>query len=118
PTPRTVPASEALAAADSWSWPLFAKRISGSRSIGARLVRDPESLRGFMSEHDDLIVQEVCTASDYTVNLYVDLQGVLRSIGAHRRIEVRDGEVSKAVTVCDSRLEDLAKALVESVPGF
>src|SRR5439155_15902073 len=54
PVPRTVPAREALATADSWNWPLFAKRISGSRSVGARLVRDPESLRVFMAEHDDL----------------------------------------------------------------
>jgi len=118
PVPRTAPASEALATAKSWDWPLFAKRISGSRSLGARLVRNPESLRTFMTEYPDLIVQEVCTGSEYTVNLYIDLQGVLRSIAAHRRLEVRDGEVSKAVTVRDSRLDNLAKALVKAVPGF
>ncbi|HVR85852.1 MAG TPA: ATP-grasp domain-containing protein [Planctomycetota bacterium] len=118
PVPKTVPAADALASADSWTWPLFAKRISGSRSVGAKVVRDPDSLRVFMAEHPDLIVQEVCIGREYTVNLYIDLQGVLRSIAAHLRIEVRDGEVSKGVTVRDSRLEDLARALVQAIPGL
>jgi carbamoyl-phosphate synthase large subunit len=60
----------------------------------------------------------VCTGSEYTVNLYIDLQGALRAIAPHRRIEVRDGEVSKAITVRDSRLEDLARALVQAIPGL
>jgi len=118
PVPRTIPAGEVLARAKAWEWPLFAKRISGSRSVGAKLVKDPESLRVFMTEHQDLIVQEVCRGREYTVNLYIDSRGVLRSIAAHLRMEVRDGEVSKGITVRDARLEKMAKVLVQAIPGL
>ena len=53
-----------------------------------------------------------------TVNCYVDQAGVLRAAVPHRRIEVRDGEVSKGVTERRPELTAIAHQIVKAIPGL
>src|SRR5262249_37851231 len=75
-------------------------------AIGLRAFRSTTELCAEHREDADneLIVQEQLAGPEYTVNLFFDRTGVLRSVVPHRRIEIRAGEVSKARTVCDERL--------------
>jgi carbamoyl-phosphate synthase large subunit len=118
PVPRTASAQDALNDPSGWSWPLYAKPVDGSRSVGSARVRSPQALAAMMEEREGLIVQELCTGDEYTVNLYFGADGRLCAVVPHRRIEVRDGEVSKGVTCKDDRLLDLALSIAANVDGF
>lgn len=46
----------------------------------------------------DYIVQEMYEGKEYTVNLFFDKNGVLKSSVPHLRVETKGGEVSKGIT--------------------
>ena len=71
-----------------------------------------------MEERENLIVQELCGGDEYTVNLYFAMDGALTAVVPHRRIEVRDGEVFKGITVKDDRLLAVARSIAECMPGL
>lgn len=118
PVPKTARAEEVLDDSSHWRFPLWVKPIGGSRSVGARRARTPEEVGQAVHERKDLLAQEECPGQEHTVNLYISRQGKLMSIAAHRRLEVRDGEVSKGLTVEDPRLSTISHRLSRAVPGL
>ncbi|MEX2301581.1 MAG: ATP-grasp domain-containing protein [Bryobacterales bacterium] len=65
----------------------------------------------------EYVVEEIASGEEHTINVFVDAAGVCRSAVPHRRIEVRAGEVSKAVTVRHAGLIDVARRIAEALPG-
>ncbi|MBA4135874.1 MAG: hypothetical protein C0518_01000 [Opitutus sp.] len=117
PTPRTLTIEDARSDSTRCSFPLIAKPISGSGSVGIRQIQhavelyDPALDQGYL-------VQEFIKGTEFTVNLYFDLaQGRLRCAIPHKRIEVRAGEVAKGVTMRHPKLEQLADELGAKLAG-
>lgn len=116
-TPRTARAEQVLEAPGSWRWPLMAKPIAGSASVGVRVVHGPAELETAAGLEDDLVVQELVEGPEYTVNMFVDPQGECRAAVPHLRRELRAGEVSKGITVRDQTLALMARRIAAALPG-
>jgi carbamoyl-phosphate synthase large subunit len=117
PTVRQGSPVEVLDTRFSWKLPLIAKPRDGSASIGVQVIMAWEELDLLAQrEGQGYIVQEFAPGNEYTVNVYVDSQGQCICTVPHRRIEVRGGEVSKAITVKDWRLMSVAQSIAEELP--
>jgi carbamoyl-phosphate synthase large subunit len=118
---RTATLEAALVHREVFSGPVILKPRNGSASNGIRELRSIAHLGVGLDEADAVgdafIVQERLTGPEYTVNLFFDRAGALRSVVPHRRIEVRAGEVSKARTVREPRLIDQAVRLAKLLDG-
>lgn len=116
PVPRSMMLSEYLAAPHSLSGPLIAKPIAGSSSAGVLRVRTHEELACLPP--DRYVVQELWTGDEYTVNVFIDQAGRLRSAVPHKRMVVRSGEVSQGRTSRQPVLLAAAEKLTGALPGL
>jgi len=117
PTPRTASVGELLAEPDSWNWPVILKPLGGSSSVGMRRAESLRDARLAATERADYVAQELLCGREYTVNLFFDQAGNLRSAVPHYRYEVRAGEVSKGITERESTLVSLAWRLGAILKG-
>ncbi len=117
PMPAQCDAATALAQPFDFPAPLILKPARGSASIGVRRIDDRSSLLDVVRDGRDLIVQRVAPGDEYTVHVWVDADGRVACAAPCKRLEVRAGEVSKAVTVKDPGLMALAAAAAEALPG-
>jgi carbamoyl-phosphate synthase large subunit len=119
--PRTRTLEAALAAPRHFAGPVTVKPRTGSASIGVRTVGSLEHLEAevasLAARGEDVVVQEHLDGPEYTVNLFFDRSGTLRSAVPHRRIEIRAGEVSKARTTCDPRFMNQAERVASALEG-
>lgn len=113
PTVRQQLASAPLP--EDWAFPCIVKPRAGSSAIGVSLVRSREDFARLSPGPDDL-VQELAPGVEYTIDFWVDRSGRCRCAVPRRRLEVRAGEVSKAVTHRDADLEALAFELAARLP--
>jgi carbamoyl-phosphate synthase large subunit len=100
--------------ADDLPFPVVLKPRMGSSSVGVEVVRDPQMLRLRVSDED--IVQTLAPGSEYTVDVFIDREGRLRSMVPRRRIATRGGEVSKGTVERCPEVEKLARQIVEALP--
>jgi len=115
PTVRQGSPKDVIRAAEDWAFPLIAKPAAGSASEGIHRIEAFEDLEGFV-DRSDYVVQEIAPGNEFTVDVFVDVRGRSRCAVPRQRLEVRSGEVSKAVTVRLSAVEDLATSLCERLP--
>jgi carbamoyl-phosphate synthase large subunit len=118
---KTATLETALAQPNTFSGPVTVKPRDGSASVGLQTLRSiaqlgPE-LETQSERRGELIVQEHLDGPEYTVNLFFDRTGALRSVVPHRRLEIRAGEVSKARTVHDPRLMAQARQVATVLEG-
>lgn len=116
--PRTASMREVIAEPTSWKWPVIVKPTSGSSSIGISQVGSVSQLEALEKQRADLIVQEFICGPEFTINVFVDGSGRCRSVVPHFRRQIRGGEVSKAITVKDAALAEIATKIVAVIPGF
>lgn len=116
PTVRQAEVADALSGADGWELPLIVKPVGGSAAIGVARVTDLAELR-VATQHGDFVVQTIAPGVEHTIDVFVNRDGRCLSAVPRRRLEVRSGEVSKAITVRDQALMDLAKRVFERLPG-
>ena len=116
PTVKQAPAGEVLAGKEAFDFPAIAKPVAGSASIGVTKVSDMEELR-FVAARGDYVVQSIAPGVEFTVSVFVDQEGKVRTTVPRQRLEVRAGEVSKGRTVHVAPVEDLARRLFERLPG-
>jgi carbamoyl-phosphate synthase large subunit len=98
-------------------FPLLIKPADGSSSKGVTKIRNHRELEFFIKYIPNAIVQEFVTGQEYTIDVWVDFSGKVRSVVPRMRIETRAGEVSKGMTVRNHQLMEKAKYVVESLPG-
>ena len=98
-------------------FPLIVKPRRGSASHGVLKVHSEAMLRAVLSSSSDLIVQECAHGFECTVNIFVNAAGKCICAVPHRRIEVRGGEVSKAVTLRNPHVISVARTVAEALPG-
>lgn len=106
-----------IATLSASDFPLFAKPAEGSSSIGAGVIRNSEELRVRRAADPSLVVTEFIRGEEYTIDVYVDFQGVPRCAVPRLRLETRAGEISKGVTVRDEALIALSLEVARKLPG-
>jgi carbamoyl-phosphate synthase large subunit len=114
PTVRQWDLKTAKNEADQMPYPVIVKPSTGSASIGVSRVDRPEDLIAL--DTDDLIVQELASGEEYTVDVWVDREGSVRCVVPRKRLEVRGGEVSKGVTEGRADVIEAVHAVVASLP--
>ncbi len=124
---------EALTAAGidtprTWRWadlmerknhrfPYFMKPLAGSAAKGNYKIHNREELRTFGPLVKDPIVQEFVGGIEHTLDVYTGLDGTPRCAVPRRRIEVRSGEVSKAIVVKDPEIVAVGMRVAEALHG-
>lgn len=86
---------------DNYTLPLFIKPIDGSRSIDNFIVLSKEDFTEYHFSNDKLMFLEYLDHEcydEFTCDLYYGKDNKLKCVVPRKRIEVRDGEVYKALT--------------------
>ena len=89
----------------NYELPMFIKPTDGSRSIDTYLIRDKEELTPYHFENEKLMFLEYIDHDlhdEFTCDLYYGKDNSLKCVVPRKRLEVRDGEVYKALTVNNS----------------
>ena len=114
PVPRTVRFESAEDFPADWAWPTMIKPSGGSASRGIQVVDSAAALPKTFAE--PMIAQQLLKGDEYTVNIFVDAGGELRTAIPHRRLSVRAGEVEKGVTERRADIADIAARLAKALP--
>lgn len=115
PTFKQAELAELLESAQGWEFPVFVKPYDGSRSVGARKIPNLEALT--QCREPKLIVQSLGRGVEVTVDAFVNKHGRCLSVVPRQRLEVRDGEVSKGITLKDESLIAMVRDLCQRLPG-
>jgi carbamoyl-phosphate synthase large subunit len=98
-------------------FPLFAKLDDSSRSVGAGPVASFDAAVALRAKNPAYVFQPLVTGVEYTVDAFVDRRGEVLGVVPRRRLEVRDGEVSKGLAVKDPRIIDAVRDLCARTTG-
>lgn len=132
PTPLTwlnpLHALKAIEAGEA-SWPLFVKPRWGMGSIGIRKVTSPDRLRAVFElvqedvsesylsimpgkdEVETVVIQQFVPGSEYGADVLNDFSGNHIATSVKKKIAMRSGETDIAVSVSDSKIENLCRRL-------
>jgi carbamoyl-phosphate synthase large subunit len=114
-TPKTwLP--QQLASVD-FVFPLFIKPRCGSAAKGAFRVENVRQLELFLDYVPNPIVQEYLPGPEITTDVTVTHEREILAVVCRRRLEVRWGEVVKAVTVRDQGLIDACARVARRLPA-
>lgn len=118
PVPLTIPLGEALAVPNQLQGPIILKPRAGSNSQGLRRIASLMDAALHELSAESYVAQQLCEGPEYTVNCFVSHAGKLITAVPHQRIEVRGGEVSKALTERRQDILELAPAIASAMPGL
>lgn len=93
-------------------FPAFIKPLDGSSSIGANRADTMEQLRFFASQLSSYVVQPFAAGTEYTVDIFCDLQGEPVYITPRIRQAVRAGEVLKTKICHNPQIEEEMRRLI------
>ena len=100
-------------------FPMFAKPVDGSSSIGIHSIMSEDDLSESVKNNQKLLFMEYIDKNDYkefTVDMYYGRDNYVKCIVPRERIEVRSGEVSKGI-IRKNYLVDFLKDRFEHLPG-
>jgi carbamoyl-phosphate synthase large subunit len=113
-TPITMSISSALSKG-RLKWPCFLKPWDGSAGKSNAIVKNRGELSFFAKRIPNVICQEFIEGTEYTCDVYIDFNLKVRCVIPRKRIEVRNGEVSKAQIVKNTQIMKQAAALIEKL---
>lgn len=118
PTPNTInfetrPPTAVLEA--THPFPLFARPAVGQSSVGSMVISMPNMLAALAPMADKLIIQEMVTDPEYSIDVLSSFDGEALQAVARRRLVVRGGESSTTQVVENPDLEALAIKLCNSL---
>lgn len=99
---------------DNYKFPLFIKPVDGSLSKGIGIARFKDDLTNYDIYNDRIMLMEYIDPSEYseyTVDAYYDKSSKLKCMVPRKRLQVRAGEVSKALTQKNQVYHELVKKL-------
>jgi carbamoyl-phosphate synthase large subunit len=100
--------------------PLYIKPIDGSRSIDNHIVKSESELTAYHFSNEKLLFFEYLEHQDFTeysIDMYFDKKNNLKCIIPRERLEVRDGEVNKAITRRTTFIEEIVSTF-KNIPGL
>lgn len=115
PAVAQVDLATALATTET-SFPVIAKPAGGSSSVGLVRAARHEDFLALDPALDD-VVEEIAPGVEFTVDVLVAPEGSVVAAVPRRRLETRAGEVSKGLTTAAPEVEDVARRVVEALPG-
>lgn len=98
-------------------FPYHMKPRAGSAGKGNFRIDDVDELRVLGRRVENPIVQEFVDGVEHTMDVYTGFDGVPRCAVPRKRLEVRTGEVSKAIVVKDRRVMDVGLAVARALGG-
>lgn len=101
------------------SFPLFAKPYDGSLSTNIHIIKKEEELTNDILNDPKLLFMEYIDKKEYkefTVDMYYDKDGFVKSIVPRERLEIRAGEINKGITRKNYIVEFL-KERMNHLPG-
>ncbi len=107
---RTPKTWTSLEEKEEFTYPLVAKPVDGSCSVGLAILENERELERLSRNHYEYMFQEKCSGEEYTVNAYYE-GGCFRCAVPHHRVKTRSGEVLFGETVRTPVLEDIAAKL-------
>lgn len=114
-TPATFPLAVVRDDPDRHSWPMIVKPNHGS---AGRLISVANSAADLPAvEPEPLIVQQLLSGPEYTINMFFDRTGKVRTVIPHCRVRTRAGEVEKGVTERHPALCHIGWELGRSLEG-
>lgn len=105
---------------NNYKLPLFIKPIDGSRSIDNYVINKESDITDYHFSNDKLMFLEYLDHrlhTEFTIDMYYDRNNNLKCLIPRERIEVRDGEVNKAITKKPDFIAELFKKMVH-IKGF
>ena len=114
PVPPSCTEAELRADPTRLDWPVFGKPVGGSASRGLGTYQTPDQLLADYPE--PMMFQPVLSGPEYTVNMFIDRAGTLRTVVPHLRIQTRAGEVEKGRTERRADLRALAEGIHRALP--
>ncbi|WP_299128712.1 ATP-grasp domain-containing protein [uncultured Winogradskyella sp.] len=99
---------------DNYSLPMFIKPYDGSRSVDTHVINTKSDLTDYHFENDKLMFLEYLNHDDFTeftCDLYYSKDSQLKCAVPRKRLEVRDGEVYKALTENNALVEYIKEHL-------
>lgn len=115
---KSVVVAEEYSKSD-YKFPMFIKPTDGSRSIDTYLIKSEDDLIPYHFENEKLMFLEYIDHDlhdEFTCDLYYNKENELKCVVPRKRIEVRDGEVYKALSV-KNHLVDYIKTHLGSIDG-
>jgi len=97
--------------------PLFAKLNHSSSSIGAQIVTQNDQLQSLLNSSSDYVFQEYVKGTEFTIDFFIDINQKLLATVPRQRLEVRAGEVSKALTIYDEALIKATTLAIKKLTG-
>ncbi len=94
--------------------PLFIKPYDGSRSVDTYVIKSKEDLTDYHFQNEKLMFLEYLDHDiyeEYTCDLYYGKDYQLKTVVPRKRLEVRDGEVYKALTSNNALVKYIIKRL-------
>ncbi|HEA22220.1 hypothetical protein LCGC14_1047370 [marine sediment metagenome] len=98
----------------NYNLPIFIKPVDGSRSVDTYLIREAKDLTDYHFQNDKLMFLEYLDHElydEYTCDLYFGRDHDLKCVVPRKRLEVRDGEVNKALAVANDLVPYLKEHL-------
>lgn len=99
-------------------FPLFIKPRFGSAAQHTFKVRNARELEFFVDYVPNAIVQEYLPGPEITNDVICDLDGELLGVVSRRRIDVRNGEVAKGVTVYEPGIIAACATIARALPAI
>ena len=99
---------------DNYQLPIFIKPIDGSRSIDTYIITNENEISNYHRSNEKLMFLEYINQNEFdefTCDLYFSKSNELLCAVPRKRIEVRDGEVYKAVTKNNALVKYIRKHL-------
>jgi carbamoyl-phosphate synthase large subunit len=97
--------------------PLMVKPNDGSASKMVFKAETEEQLAFFRGYVPNAIIQEFVCGDEYTLDVFIDLNGMVRCVVPRLRLEVRAGEVSKGLIVKNERIIAAGRKVGECLIG-
>ncbi len=96
-------------------YPVFIRPDDGAGSRSCHAAFTPVELAWYAGKAPNPFIQEYIDGDEYTVDIFSDFDANPICVVPRKRIEVRDGEVVKAVTVYDEDLIEQCKTIAKAL---
>ena len=99
------------------NFPVIAKPIAGSSSKGILLINNSKQLNR-VDNPASYIYQRFIVGEEVTVDAISDKEGNLLASCQRKRLKIREGEVERAVTIFDDKIEYYVKKILQLLRPF